>query len=92
MRVLQWYVPLDDEWHEIGAGQVALVGAQADRDHHGICVWTVESDPVPLARPVRVFGTGHDVPDDLYLIGSCQDGPFVWHVFGRHIVTEVWLA
>lgn len=93
-RVLKWPVPVDDGWHPIGGGQVALVEVQNRPDgapevHRPVgvvTVWTVESvndarDPVSL-RAARVFGTGHPVPDDTDLLGSCQDGALVWHLFG----------
>jgi hypothetical protein len=77
-RVLRWDVPVDDQWHEIGAGYVAHVAARTHRERHGdlVEVWTVEdvadtqvSVVVPM-RSVAVVGTGHQVPDNAEHIGS----------------------
>lgn len=77
-RVLRWDVPVDDQWHEIGAGYVAHVAARTHRERHGdlVEVWTVEdvadtqvSVVVPM-RSVTVVGTGHQVPDNTEHIGS----------------------
>lgn len=77
-RVLRWDVPVDDQWHEIGAGYVAHVAARTHRERHGdlVEVWTVEDVAdtqvtvvVPM-RSVTVVGTGHQVPDNTEHIGS----------------------
>ena len=103
-RVLKWTVPVDDQWHPIGGGEVALVAVQGrpevtPRGMSGtvgvVTVWTVETfvegwekrqlGGAPT-RGARVYGTGHDVPDSPEVptthLGSCQDGPLVWHLFG----------
>jgi len=78
-RVLRWDVPVDDGWHEIGAGAVVHVAARAHRERPGdlVEVWTLESspgaglDPSELRkRSVSVFGTGHLLPRDAQHIGS----------------------
>jgi len=78
--VLKWPLELVDDPQDIGAGEVVLV------DYQGgvVTVWTVEDERLETAmrqRRVRVFGTGHKIPDDFKPIGSCQSPPFVWHVF-----------
>lgn len=84
-RVLKWSVPVDDDWHAIGGGQVLHVGNQGA--HGTVCVWTLEHDAEPtLSRNVLVTGTGQPLPDHgddppLRHIGSTLAGPFVWHVF-----------
>lgn len=95
-RVLRWEVPVDDEWHMIGAGRVLRV---EDRPtprgfpHNGdrVEVWTEEECPddfpateVEATRPVRVFGTAQPLPDDaVHHVGSCLSsyGTLVWHVY-----------
>jgi hypothetical protein len=32
-------------------------------------------------RRFVVVGTGHPIPDGCEYIGSCDDGPYVWHAF-----------
>lgn len=80
-RVLKWVVPVDDEYHYIGFGPVALV----DMQNFNLCVWTIEKSPEtePYTREVRVFGTGHEVPEGHVHMGSAQNGPYVWHIFWR---------
>ena len=80
-RVLKWALTLDDEPEAIGAGRVLMVGHQ----HGVVTVWTVEpiveTNDQNLSRTVRIFGTGHVVPDEWEPIGSVQVDGFVWHVF-----------
>jgi hypothetical protein len=78
MRVLKWTVHIDDEPHPIGSGPVVLVDHQNGR----LAVWTIEDDDeLGSARSVRVFGTGHFIPQGWHHVGSCIVGVFVWHVF-----------
>lgn len=83
-RVLRWEVPVDDVWHEIGGGQVVHV---ASRQGLAIVeVWTLRDGsgtPFP-GTEVRVFGTGHPLPDDVGAhLGTTLAGPLVWHLFGK---------
>jgi hypothetical protein len=79
-RVLRWDVPVDSEWHEIGAGHVVHVAARDHRQTPGdlVEVWTLE-DTAPdgikfdelRKRSVIVVGTGHAIPfDNVKHIGS----------------------
>lgn len=93
-RVLRWDVPVDDEWHEIGAGRVVHVASRAHRKRPGdlVEVWTLEERPFPGTdelegpRLVRVFGTGHEVPDEAHYIGTAVVPAFAVHETGlaRH--------
>jgi hypothetical protein len=82
MKVLKWQVPLNDLPHAIGVGQVVLVAQQPHGRVDEVQVWTLETG-ADATREVRVFGTGHTIPDGWEPIGSCLsvDGQFVWHVF-----------
>ncbi len=58
-----------------------IVALQAQREHP--CIW-VEVDPEATteARGFRVYGTGHEIPDEgVEYVGTYQDGAFVWHVY-----------
>lgn len=79
-RVLRWEVPVDDDWHDIGAGYVVEVAARDHRSSPGdlVEVWTLEdtadtnpgdSLSIPM-RSVTVIGTGHPVPPDTEHVGS----------------------
>jgi hypothetical protein len=81
-RVLKWDVPVNDQYHYIGSGQVAHV--QCQRETAVVQVWTVEKDVIEPGRLVRVFGTGQEVPDSLVFLGTTMPNPhLVWHVFGE---------
>lgn len=81
-RVLKWEVPVDDQEHSIGAGDVTLVAASIDV----VTVWTVE--PVGLVegegrmRRVQVYGTGMQFRNSLRVLGSAisASSGLVWHV------------
>lgn len=91
-RVLRWRVPLDDKWHRIGAGEVALVSWRPIVVR-AVEVWTIEYLPPgwpdtnveTKTREVRVYGTGQEIEHDSTFIGSTlsHDGNFVWHLFER---------
>ena len=76
-RVLRWEVPVDDDWHEIGAGRVVEVAARAHRQVPGdlVEVWTLErtehfgTDSI-LKRSVTVVGTGHPGPSRTEYLGT----------------------
>jgi hypothetical protein len=46
-------------------------------------LWALVDPTAPtVKRTIRMFGTGHPVPDDIMAyLGTVQDGPFVWHFF-----------
>lgn len=76
-RVLRWDVPVDSQWHDIGAGPVVLVAARTHRERPGdlVEVWTLEDTPGTSTadlphRAVTVIGTGHPAPNDTRHIGS----------------------
>lgn len=81
-RVLRWDVPVDSEWHNIGAGAVVLVAAREYRERPGdlVEVWTLEDTPPDSIqfddlrkRSVIVAGTGQPVPfDNVEHLGSTE--------------------
>lgn len=84
-RVLRWEIPVDDQWHQIGAGYVVEVSARSHRDRPGdlVEVWTLEdtgdtTDTVKLPmREVTIVGTGHPVPDNTEHVGTAIVPAFV---------------
>lgn len=90
-RVLRWVVPVDDEPHEIGGGDVVLVAARRDplaaTGRRRVEVWTRELvdeqlQPVAPKRVVQVFATGQILEYSSEHVGSVLDGQeLVWHVF-----------
>lgn len=86
-QVLRWDVHVDDRWHTIGGGPVALVESRPGVTYNGaevVEVWTIEDSTVP-PRKARVYGTGHHVPAELEHLGSVAvpGVRLVWHLFAE---------
>jgi len=79
-RVLKWAVPVDDQVHHIGHGNVVRVACQHN-DPETVYVWTEEYDEAAVTRPVQVFGTGHVIPQPSRHVGSADALGLVWHVY-----------
>lgn len=48
-----------------------------------VCFWA-EVDPLSdgVQHEFVIVGTGHRLPGGLFrYVGSCDDGPFVWHLY-----------
>lgn len=63
---------------------VAPSPAIAYGEQDALVFWVqIERDVPTERRTFRVFGTGHDMPDDVALehVATVMDGRFVWHVF-----------
>lgn len=76
-RVLRWAVPVDDKWHEIGAGRVVEVASRTHLERPGdlVEVWTLEETPDASTadmkqRSVIIVGTGHAAPLDSVYLGT----------------------
>lgn len=73
---------------EVGENHVQVQGtgfkAIAFQDQNGqLCVWAEVSQSVYRAAiiVITVVGTGFEVPANSKHIGTCQQGPFVWHAY-----------
>lgn len=86
--ILKWNVPVDNEHHQIGGGQVVHVGCQGEDPRH-VQVWTIESshhtEPLVGPRWVTVVATGQTLPDVATHHGTVlvDAGRIVWHVVGQ---------
>lgn len=77
-RVLRWEVPVDDGWHEIGAGRVVEVAVRKTRtsgERELVEVWTLEGATFPgtsepTKRSVIVVGTGQTAPENTEYLGT----------------------
>jgi hypothetical protein len=81
MKVFRYEVPVDDEWHEVQlTGPIVHVAA-----HFGqvspLHFWALSGVGEPHPARLRVFGTGHQVPDDAEYRGTAIIEPLVWHLF-----------
>lgn len=98
-RILKWTVPVDDNWHEIGHGDPAMVADDPNHLYQGL-VWTIEPSEEtariqaeqerimnlpPVKRMARIYGTGMDYPSNATYLGSFRDGQFVWHVVAMSV-------
>jgi hypothetical protein len=46
-----------------------------------VCIWVeLDSDDRIKNRTFQVVGTGQEIPKNWHYVGTCDDGPFVWHV------------
>lgn len=67
-------------WQEIPSKPL-FFGAQGE----GLFVW-FEHDPLRFGDYdeivlVRVYGTGHSIQQGAEYLMSCQQGPYVWHLY-----------
>lgn len=45
-------------------------------------VWVeVDDSKPPQPRTFFVIGTGHEIKSPAAYVGTCQGGPFVWHLY-----------
>lgn len=71
-RVLRWEVPVDGQWHEIGAGRVvqaAVRNTRTEAQRHLVEVWTLEytnglSMDGVVGRSAMAVGTGDPAPEN----------------------------
>lgn len=73
-----WKQIIEPGWQEI-LGRPVYFDAQGGE----LCVWfePMVNTPGVLPTMVCVFGTGHPIPDGAQHLFSCQQGPFVWHLY-----------
>jgi hypothetical protein len=46
------------------------------------CLWALVNLKNPTTkRYFRVYGTGHQIMPDSKYVGTCDDPPYVWHLF-----------
>lgn len=80
--VLRYEIPVDDDWHTLNV-QLPMLHVAAR--HPGTCeFWTQEHEGIrPNTLQLRVFGTGHLIPEDASYFGTGL-APYglVWHLFG----------
>jgi hypothetical protein len=81
VKVYHYEVPVDDRWHAYTlSGPVVHVSCRNGvRDV--VHFWALEGAGTPFAAQLRVFGTGHEVPDEVTYRGTAIAEPFVWHLF-----------
>jgi len=87
MKVYKTVIPIDDKPHPVVTnGSILHVGRQ---ETTSVCFWHEHWTDTELAPEsaaegwYQVFGTGHDIPQDAYHIGTVQDivRGLVWHLY-----------
>lgn len=84
--IYKYVLELGEQFVKMPIGSVPL-DVQVDAKNGAITLWALV-DPQAELQEVRfdVVGTGHSLPDSCspnFYLGTVQQGPFVWHVFGR---------
>jgi hypothetical protein len=82
--VWKYEVPIDDNWHEVLMPKAARLLHVGQQNRLSVCVWADVDPTAPnVPRQLRVFGTGHYVPESARYIGTVQIQamPLVWHLF-----------
>jgi hypothetical protein len=48
------------------------------------CLWyEVNTDQPQIDMEYETVGTGQPIPDKMQWIGSCVQGDYIWHIYGR---------
>ena len=79
-----WKYPIDlDDRQRIRFRKGAQI-LKANMQGEQLCIWAlVDSEAKEEYREIAIFGTGHEIPEDLNLkfISTVANPPFVWHIF-----------
>lgn len=80
-RIWKFPVPVQDGdvIYEMPEGAQFLAAQRQGVDMQ--CWWLVEQGAPLDHRVLRIFGTGHPVPDGYAYLATIQYGQFVWHLF-----------
>lgn len=77
--IFRYEVPDDGAWHDVDmAGEPLHV---ACRRPSIVEFWAEHRDGPSVTRRLRVFGTGHQVPDQARYRGTALAGPLVLHLY-----------
>ncbi|WP_435610065.1 DUF7352 domain-containing protein [Streptomyces sp. C10-9-1] len=81
-QIFRYEVPVDDQWHAVPGCSTPL--HVACRDLRVVEFWAWARPDLP-DRELRVFGTGHAVPDVAEYRGTAlaPGGQLVWHLLER---------
>lgn len=102
MHVYKYQIPVNDQDHIFHLGIEAEIVHVDLQDHADVVVmWVLHNDQEPIQEPkaFRVFGTGHQIPDEYTYVGTTLyrtvknshwesasiQSPLVWHLFQRTV-------
>lgn len=85
-RIYRYEVPVDDRWHTIRCGPPLHVGC---RNPDIVEFWAYPPADNADEQRFRVYGTGHDIPGEVFYVGTAiaPGGSLVWHLH-----SDVWKA
>ena len=81
MKVYRYEVPVDDSWHDVELSGPIVKVACRNGVRSVVHVWALAGVGTPYIARLRLFGTGHEVPDDIMYRGTAIAEPLVWHLF-----------
>lgn len=68
-RIYRYQVPVDDRWHTFHCGPPLHVGCR-DADIVEFWAYPASTDEFEDEQRLRVYGTGHDIPDEALYVGT----------------------
>lgn len=83
--IWKYELPVDDQWHDLPInGPITGFGPHPVRNDL-VLVWAVHNEGADGGRRLRVFGTGHELPENTRTQNVLStvitaDRQFVWHV------------
>lgn len=86
MKKTIWKYGLQDAFSPAGVRLPLPEGARVltvqVQPGNGAQLWAeVHSEIQGPPRTFKIFGTGHEIPDNAKYIATWQDTPFVWHLY-----------
>jgi hypothetical protein len=81
MKVFHYEVPVDDDWHDVELTGPIVHVATRQGAYSPLHVWALAEIGQKYTARLRVFGTGHKVPDYVMYRGTAIQEPVVWHLF-----------
>lgn len=80
MRIYRYEVPVDGSRHDLELTGPILHVSCRNGDPRIVHIWALEGVSQPSSRRLRVFGTGHEIPEDYSYVGTAVCEPLVWHL------------
>lgn len=81
MEVYRYEVPVSDAWHLFELSGPIMHVACRNGVLNVVHFWALAGVGTPYAAKLRVFGTGHDIPEGAVYRGTAIAEPLVWHLF-----------
>jgi hypothetical protein len=83
VNIYRYEIPVDDDWHQFQLSGPVVHVACRNGDYKKVHFWALAAAGEPYTAALRVFGTGHGVPDGTVYRGTAIAEPLVWHLFEK---------